>query len=971
MNSLKNLLGLATRLTTGLVLGTQVLGQVSEQAHLAENVFGQMPWRELGPVSSGGRIVDIAVHPEKPQVFWAAAGSGGLWKTTNGGTSWQPQFQDQYSISIGDIAVAPTNPDVLFVGTGEANNQRSSYWGNGVYRSRDGGETFEHVGLDGTDHVGRIAIHPDNADVIYVAALGALYRSNADRGLYRSLDGGDNWERVIDRGPDVGFVDVIFDPTDSETLFAASYERRRRAWNFEEGGAGSRLWRSRDGGDNWEQLEGGLPAGKLGRIGIDAFHRNGATLYACIENLNPVGTPNTTPAPVGEEEPRTPRDRDGDRDGDPARRIDELLPAEILADPVALDEALHGEEEAQDRARRSRRRTIGGEVYRSDDGGDTWTKTNGDTSIGGTPGYYYGQVRIDPNDAETVYVLSVPVLRSTDGGKTWTPRGRRRGNAFANGLHVDHHALWIDPRDSKHCLLGNDGGLAITWDGGDNWDHLPHLPILQAYTVAVDERSPYRIFIGLQDNGTWGFPIHGPTSSGLRAADAFKINGGDGFYTVVDPDDPDIVYSESQFGGMSRMNLRTGARQRIKPRAAKGQPRLRFNWNTPIVLSPHSSTTVYTGSQHLHRSRDRGDTWERISPDLTTDDPEKKKGDVPHCTITSISESPKREGMLFVGTDDGRVWLTKNGGQRWHDLTDRFPAATQKLWVSRVEASSHDAQVAFVSFTGYREDIRAPFVFRTDDGGETFQSIAHELPMEPINVVRQHPRQANVLFLGTEMSVFVSVDDGANWFRLGKDLPRVAVHDLVVHPREPHVLLGTHGRGVWALDASAFEGLASGQLGGRMKALPPSGGVLLPRAYRVGYVGARSWSASNPFVTPTFRYVLGSDVDDDVEIEVADVTGKVRWSTKGPKEAGYHEVKWQRSRRGGMRRAFSGFSGGGGNSGPAPGEFVVTIRLGSQESKQRFQVLDRRPASSILGPVPADEETVEEGEEHGASRRDW
>ncbi|MCA8975066.1 MAG: glycosyl hydrolase [Planctomycetes bacterium] len=957
---------------------TFLAAQTADRDHVADNVFGQMPWRELGPVTSGGRIVDIAVHPTRPGTFWAAAASGGLWKTTNGGISWSPQFQDQYSISIGDIAVAPSNGDVLYVGTGEGNNQRSSYWGNGVYRSDDGGASWNHTGLDGTDHIGRIAVHPTDPEIAFVAALGALYRGNETRGLYCTRNGGKSWQCVQHCGSDTGFVDVTFDATDPKTLFAASYERRRRAWDFSEGGEGSRIYRSQDGGSTWTMLAGGLPAGQLGRIGLEVFAGDGKTVYAAIENLNPRGTENTafTP-PTGDADPREPRDGDLLTD----------VPAEILADPVAVHELERRLEEAQGQERRPRSPLIGGEVYRSDDGGESWQKTNGETAIGGSPGYYYGQIRIDPNDRDTVYVLSVPVYKSTDGGVTWTPRSRRGGgggggrggrsgdgdgdsSTFAQGLHVDHHALWIDPADGNHCLLGNDGGLSITWDGGDHWDHLPYLPILQCYTIAVDRGTPYRIYVGLQDNGTWGFPIHGETTDGIQSADAFKVGGGDGFYACIDPRDPNIVYSESQFGGINRADLRTGERSGIKPKAQKGQQALRFNWNTPILLSPHAPDTVYVGSQHLHRSRNRGADWVTISPDLSTNDADKKKGDVPHCTITTISESPKSEGMLWVGTDDGRVWLTRDAGQRWTDLTDRFPEPVRSLWVSRVEASPHDAAVAFVSYTGYREDIRTPFVFRTDDGGETWQAIAHDLPDEPVNVVRQHPRAANVLLVGTEMGVYVSVNDGADWFALGQGLPRVAVHDLVVHPSEPHVLLGTHGRGVFAMDASALESLTDAVLAGGFQALPPSGGVLLKRGVDLGYLGARRWSADNPFVTPTFRYLLAADSDQKVTIEVKDATGEVLWSEEASGAAGYHEVAWQLRGRG--RGGFGGFSGFGagrrGASGPRPGEFAVTLTHGEQSTTQRFEVIDRRPPNTVLGRIVGDEDLVLDVEDQGQGR---
>ena len=929
--------------------------QTSDQDHLRANVLAQMPWKQLGPIQSGGRVVDIAVNPRRTQEYWLASASGGVWHTTNGGLSFEQQLQNAYSISVGDIAVAPSDPRVLYVGTGEANNQRSSYWGDGVYRSDDAGETWRWIGLEGTDHIGRIVVHPEDPNTAYVAALGALYSANERRGLYKTTDGGKTWDRVLYVSEDVGVVDVVMHPQRPDVLFAASYERRRRAWNFEEGGPGSRIHRSTDAGATWEVLDNGLPDGALGRIGLDCFLRDGDVLYAAIENLNPRSRPRRrATAPSGDEGPERDEGKDGRHQATPS--------AEVLADPVARQEWLDGPEEAQDPRRRSRQRLVGGEVYRSDDGGDSWTKTHkDDVSVGGSPGYYYGQIRVDPNDADNLWVLSVSVYQSKDGGATWTPSRRRRGGrSFGSRLHSDHHALWIDPSNSQHCLLGNDGGVAVTWDQGRSWDHLTHLPILQFYAIGVDNGAPYRVYGGLQDNGTWGFPIHGPTTAGLEAQDARKISGGDGFYSVPDPTDPNIVYSESQFGGMLRSDLRTGARSSIKPRARKGEQPLRFNWNTPIVISPHAPHTIYTGSQHLHRSRNRGDDWTTISGDLTTNDADKKRGDVPHCTITTIAESPRREGLLWVGTDDGKVWLTKDGGGRWTDLADRFPEEVRHLWVSRVEASHHDVQTAFVSFTGYREDIRSAYVFRTDDGGESWLSIAHDLPAEPVNVVRQHPRNANVLFVGTEMDVHVSIDDGAHWAPLGDGLPRSAAHDLLVHPRHPHLLVGTHGRGIWGLDAAAFERLDMSAMRAAMLALPPSDGVLLRGAYDRGYFGARRWRTPNPFTTPTFRYILAQDSEAAPKIEVLDVTGAVVFKADGGKEAGYHEVTWSSGR--GRRRGVGGRS----NGGARPGTFAVRITHEGRSSTQAFKVHDRRGNTSVLGAYPGEE--VRDEEENGDGR---
>lgn len=926
-------------------------------------VFGQMPWLELGPVAFGGRIVDLEVHPQNAAVWWAASASGGLWKTENNGISFAPQFQDQYCCSIGDLAVACSAPDTLYLGTGESNNQRSSYWGNGVYKSTDGGKSWRHVGLQGSEHIGRIAVHPQNPDIVFVAAAGALYTPNEARGLYRSLDGGNSWDKVKDLGHDVGFIDVAILPGSPDTVLASSYQRRRRAWNFDEGGEGSRLWRSTDGGATWTQLEDGLPRGNLGRIGIGVCAGDGNVVYAAIENLNPM-PPRPEPARAegaGDEGANRPPRAAAAAAGVEAEAEAEPT-GEQLADPLflaaqaeereeAAREAGESEQDPQERERPSRRREIGGEVYRSDDGGSSWHQVSGQARVGGEPHYYYGQVHVDPQDKDTVYVLGVNVHVSRDGGRKWSSGGR---SSFARGLHVDHHALWIDPRDSGHLLLGNDGGLAVTWDGGKNWDHVARLPIAQYYAIAVDDRVPYRVYGGLQDNGTWGFPVQGASTDGIAASDAFRIDGGDGFYVCIDRDDPDVVYSESQFGGMSRQNLRTGERRGIKPQADKGSPPLRFNWMTPIVLSPHNAQTVYTGSQYLHRSRNRGDAWQVISPDLTGSDPDKLKGDVPHCTITTIAESPLQEGLLWVGTDDGRLWSSRDGGLHWQRLDDRLPAAAQGLWIARVEASPFARDTAFVAVTGYREDRREPLLFRTDDGGDSFLQITRGLPQEPINVVRQHPRNSHCLLCGTEMGVYVSVDDGAAWYPLGKDLPRVAVHDLLVHPGTGNVLVGTHGRGIWVLDGKALEQLDSGALAAAFRVLPPSDGVMLPRAFSRGYTGARQWAAANPFTTATFRFYLAEDGDEEVEIEVLDAEGKSLWQQKVEPTAGYHEVAWTQPRgqgRGFGGGQFPGFGGRGRFSGQRPGQFAVRLQKGQRSEVLAFAVHDRRPRGG-LSPVP-------------------
>lgn len=873
----------------------------AQEDFISNQVLDKMEFRSLGPARFGGRIVDIAVHPQKSATFYAASGSGGLLKTTNNGTSFTQVFDDQPVVSIGDIALAPSAPETIYVGTGEANNQRSSYWGNGVYKSTDGGKTWAHLGLDGTDHIGRIIVHPKDPDTVYVAALGALYRPNNERGVYRSRDGGESWQRVKFINEDVGFVDVCFSAKDPNTIFAASYERRRRAWNFDPSGPGSAIWRSTDAGDTWTRLEGGLPGGEIGRIGLCTYGDDTQDLiFACVENDNPA-PPGSAPA-----------------------------------------------------GRRGRGRAkVGGEVFRSADGGKTWEKLN-ERPVGGSPGYYYGQIRVDPSDPQRLYILSVPLYTSADGGKTWSSNGAR-------GVHVDHHALWINPRNPEHLILGNDGGLHHSYDRGRTWDHLNHVSLGQFYAVTVDRNEPYWIYGGTQDNGTWAIPSVAPTSRGANNSHAHKIAGGDGFFVQVDPSDPATVYAESQFGALRRIDLRSGRSKSIRPRPARGQARLRFNWNSPILISHHNPQTVYFGSQFLHRSRNRGDAWETISQDLSTDDKARLAGDVPHCTITCIAESPKQMGQLWVGTDDGKVWLSRNDGERWVDLTDRFEGMPTRLWVSRIETSWHDPEIAYVAFTGYREDIREPFLYVTTDGGETFRPIHRDLPNEPINVVREHPRNAEVLFVGTEFGVHVSLDAGRSWHRFRANLPTIPVHDLIIHPAKEDLILGTHGRGIYVADITPLKALNSTVLGAGMHVFAARGGFLRTRGFDRGYVGARSWTADRHDGRPQVDIFLARAQEGQVTVRVRDAAGTEVFKREIAAHAGLHRIGWRtvRGRRGQQQR------GRRTRATPMrPGVYVFEVSLGEQTLRRPFKVAGD-PSLWSRFPFDAEQEAGEEGKDEG------
>lgn len=932
-------LGLAA-LVAALAAPLQAQAEQSEADFVRDDVLGRMEWRALGPTTFGGRVVDIAVHPTDPSVWYIAGGSGGVFRTVNGGTTFTPIFDDQPVFSIGDIAIAPSNPEVIYVGTGEANNQRSSYWGDGVWKSADGGATWTHTGLRGTDHIGRVIVDPHNADRVWVAALGALYSASDERGLYRTTDGGKSWKRVHHISPDVGHVDVVCDPRDPNTLFAATYERRRRAWNLDESGPGSAIWKSADGGDNWTRCAGGLPDGDIGRIGLDLCASQPDVIYAVIENDNPA-PPKQEPVedPVG--------DDDGDDGGASGR--DGRSPYTTLAPEWNEFQDRQEEEAPGDGARRRR---IGGEVYRSDDGGTTWTKHH-TRKVAGEPHYYYGQIRVDPNDPMKVYALGVNAWRSEDGGETWKTDLARR-------LHVDHHALWIDPANSRHMLLGNDGGLAESWDRGKTWRSHDQLPFAQFYAIGVDTRSPYTVYGGTQDNGSWAIPSRSTTNVPVGQDDTIRVGGGDGFYVHVDPQDQNIVYAESQFGALGRLDLSTGQRTSIRPRAEKGSPALRFNWMSPLEISPHNPQTIYFGSQYVHRSHNRGDSWETISPDLTSADPDRLAGDVPHCTVTTISESPHDPNVVVAGTDDGHVWMTRTGGRRWTDLTDRFEGVPPRLWVSRVEVSPSDPDTLYVAFTGYREDVRDPFLFLSTDRGETFRSIVHDLPSHAsVNVIREHPRNPDVLFVGHEFGVAVSLNAGGSWHPIGSGMPTQPVHDLLVHPIESDLVVGTHGRGIYVLDISALEVLDADTLNRSFVAFQPRDGHRLDREYpTVRYAGEPQWRADRAKTAPQFSFYLRDDVDDPVSITVRSASGRVLFEHEEIKTAGLHAVEWMNGGGEGNRRRRPSI--------PAAGAYHVTLRHGNSEFGYAFEVHPsphERATGVATEEVDVDvDEEAEEGE---------
>ena len=938
---------LSVRVGLALVAGLAAWSGLALRAQQPADLYRGIAFREIGSTHRGGRFVDFAVVEATPRVWYAVNATGGVWKTENNGMSYIQVFHSPTVGSLGSMAVSQSNPDILYVGSGEANNSRSSYWGDGVYKSTDAGRTWANVGLPNSHHIGRIVIHPTDPNTVYVAALGKLYSENEDRGVYKTVDGGKTWAKslaVQAGGKHIGAVDLAMDPKNPLVLYAATYDKVRRPWTFAEAGPGSGIHKTVDGGKTWTKLGGGLPIGVLGRIGVSIARNNPMTVYAVIENAGP----------LNEQQMKRYAEGFGADSGSPSQlyRSDDAgkswrQVSPVVAPPTPAPAA------AAPPAGRAGAAGAGAAGQAGAARGGGGGRSGGGADLG-NPGYYYAQVRVDPNDRETVYVLSVSWARSRDGGATW--QGMGQGG--------DNHALWINPKDSNHLLLGHDHGLGVSMDGGATWYRPDNMPVAQYYAIGFDYKYPYNVFGGTQDNGCHMGPSSRAGGGNIPFEAWANVGCADGFYNEVDWRESRWLYNESQFGGFSRTDLLTGQTGGVGPRPTPTEP-YRFNWSAPILVSPHNADVVYHAAQYVLRSPFRAERWELISPDLTVNDPAKRGGggNITYATISTLDESPIVPGLLWVGTDDGNVQVTRNGGQSWTNVRDKIPGHPG-FWISRVVASNAAAGTAYVTMTGYRNDDTRPFIFKTTDFGETWTSIAGNLPQEAINVVRESPRNANVLFVGTDVGVHVTIDGGKMWTRLrgtaiaggggggGRGggggggggaagagaqqaahprgvFPTVPVHDLKIHPRDRELIVGTHGRGFWIADISEIEEMTPAVLAADAHLFEIDPVIQWQTGIR-GVAAAINFAGVSRPTDMGISYFLKSAVTGDVKLRVYSGSRMIA-EMDGTKDAGLNTVRWNLQTRrdriageavppagGGGRGGGGGGRGGGAGAGAAP-----------------------------------------------------
>lgn len=776
-----------------------------------------LAFTNIGPTVMSGRVVDLDVNPSDPTEFYVAYASGGLWYTKNNGTSFTPVMDTAPTQNLGDIAVDWRN-GTIWAGTGENNSSRSSYAGIGILKSYDKGKNWQNMGLEDSHHIGRIIINPNNPNEVLVAVIGHLYSPNEMRGIYKTTDGGKTWNKTLYINNETGIIDLEAEPNNFNVMYATSWQRDRKAWHFEGSGEGSAIYKSTDGGNTWSKVsvEGsGFPTGKgVGRIGIAVYDAN--TVYAFHDNqdLRPKGK-------ASQAEGILTKDDFKDMTVEQFMALENSMLNRFLRENNFQEKyraenvkqmVSGGTVKPEDLARYLEDANamlfdtpvIGAEVYKSTDGGKTWKKTHEDylDDIYYSYGYYFGEIRVERNNPDAIYIFGVPILKSKDGGKTFTTMD-------APNVHVDHHALWLNPNKSGHLINGNDGGVNITYDDGENWLKANSTPVMQVYALQVDNQKPYNVYAGSQDNGVWVGPNNYSQSMRWHNTGDYpykELMGGDGMYIEVDERNPNIVYTGFQFGNYFRLDREAEKTTYIQPKHELGESPYRFNWQTPILLSKHNQDILYYGGNKLMRSMNQGDDYIAISPDLTKGG---KKGNVAYGTLTSIDESPFQFGLLYAGSDDGLLHVSHNGGGSWEKISDSFP---QDLWVSRVIASQHKKERVYVTLNGYRWDDFKPYVYVSEDYGKTWNNINGNLPLSPVNVIREDPANENILYLGTDNSAYVSLNRGESWERFSNNLPNVAVHDLRIQAEAKDLVLGTHGRSIYKTNIGMLQEMTPSKL---------------------------------------------------------------------------------------------------------------------------------------------------------------
>jgi photosystem II stability/assembly factor-like uncharacterized protein len=848
-----------------------------------EQAFARLEWRSIGPANMGGRIADVEGVPGDPNVVYVASASGGLWKTTNGGVTWKPIFERQGTLSIGDIALAPGNADVVWVGTGESNVRNSVSFGDGVYKSTDGGKTWQHMGLKDTERISAIAINPQNTDIVYIGALGHAFGPNEERGVFMTTDGGKTWTKTLYIDNQHGVADLEIDSTNPNILYAGMWSFERKPWTHRSGSEKGGVYKSIDGGRTWNKLTNGLPK-LMGRIGIRVAPSNPNVVYVIVE--------------------------------------------------------------AKD-----------GTLYRSDDRGETFRMVSKNDDIV-SRGFYYTRVRVDPTNENHIFAVASTLFTSVDGGKTF--------RSITGRTHIDYHALWLDPKNPKRMWHGQDGGIAVTYDGGDSWEAVYNIPLGQFYQIHADNRLPfYYVMGGLQDNGSWTGPSRSREPAGIMNDEWRMVSFGDGFYVINHPDDPEQYLSESQGGYIVSTDFRTREQQAVNPwgRSSGGGPaagqKYRFNWNSPIVFSAHDKTTIFFAGNVVFKSPDFGKTWEQISPDLTTNDPEKLKdagGPVAfenstaeyHSTIITIAESPVQRGQIWVGTDDGNLQVTTDGGKNWKNIIGNVSVGKNSP-VSHVEPSRIDANTTYIAFDRHMFDDFRPYIFKTTDGGKAWTNISGNLPAKAyVQVVREDPKNASLLYAGTELGLFVSYTGGKDWLPLNlKNLPNVSVHDILVHPRENDLILATHGRSIWILDdATAIQRMDQQILNSSAYLFPVRPALRFSSRFTRYGIGDKVFTGPNPPTGALITYYLKEKLDEKTtfKIQIFDREGKLVQDLERPlREKGLNRVSWN-LRLGGpeVRKppTEEQVAFGGSPRGPQvlPGTYTVKLTAGDKVLEERVEV---------------------------------